>query len=373
MFAQKTEVWRRTMRVMPVCSYTSLAHTPMLAAMDWLNYHHFMYFWVVAKEGTIVKASEKLLLAQPTISGQIHRLENALGVKLFAKHGRKLTLTESGHVAYRFADEIFSLGREFMGALKGRPSNKSLRLIVGVAEVLPPSLVRRFLQPAFALGQDISIVCRADKTTEEFLAELALHRVDVVISDGPVGPGVAVRAFSHLLGECGTTFVAAPEIAKKLRKQFPSLLDGAPFLLPGETSAVRRALDGWFDSKGIRPRIVAECDDTALAKDMGGSGMGVFVIPSVIEAEVKKQYGTEVVGRTLNLRQQFYAISGERKIKHPAVVAIREAARLLIFGDNGQAPTRGAPTPRGEKSTGAGIQPASAPARAVHSIRADAV
>src|SRR5947208_7204225 len=183
--------------------------------MEWLNYHHLLYFWVVAREGSIVRASEELRLAHPTISGQIHRLEDVLGEKLFMRRGRNLVLTESGRVAFRYADEIFSLGREFVDTLKGRASGKPLRLVVGVADVLPPSLVRRFLEPAFRLGQPVQVICRADKSVQEFLAELALHRVDVVLSDGPAAPGIAVRAYSHLLGECGTPFCAAPAIANK--------------------------------------------------------------------------------------------------------------------------------------------------------------
>ena len=303
----------------------------MLPLMEWLNYHHFLYFWVVAKEGTIVKASEKLKLAHPTISGQIHRLEDSLGVKLFARRGRRLVLTEAGQVAFRYAEEIFSLGREFVDVLGGRPSARAVRLIVGVAGMLPPSLVRRFLEPAFSLGNDIQIVCRTDKSVDEFLAELVLHRVDVVISDAPVSSGVAVRAYSHLLGECGTTFLAEPALAKKLRRKFPFSLAGAPFLMPGSLSAVRRALLEWFDANSLKPTVVAECDDSALTKDLGSAGKGVFSTPTVIEAEVKRQYGVEVVGRTDGVRQQFYAISGERKLRHPAVVAICEAARLLIF------------------------------------------
>ncbi|MBZ0135484.1 MAG: transcriptional activator NhaR [Planctomycetes bacterium] len=299
--------------------------------MEWLNYHHFMYFWVVAKEGSIVKASEKLLLAHPTISGQIHRLEESLGVKLFAKRGRRLVLTEAGQTAYRYADEIFSLGNEFVDAIQGRGSNRELRLVVGVADVLPPSLVRRFLEPAFELDHGIQIVCRSDKSLDEFLAELALYRVDVVIADRPASPTLAVRVFSHLLGECDTTFFATPALAKSLRRKFPGSLDGAPFLLPGSPSAVRRSLEDWFDNTGIRPLLIAACDDSALTKDFGSHGKGVFVAPSVIEPEVKRQYNVAVVGRTADVRQQFYAISVERKIKHPAVKAITEAARDEIF------------------------------------------
>jgi LysR family transcriptional activator of nhaA len=299
--------------------------------MEWLNYHHLLYFWMVAKEGSIVRACQELHLAHPTISGQIHRLEEVLGEKLFLRRGRNLVLTEAGRVAFRYADEIFSLGREFVDTLKGRASGRPLRLVVGIADVLPPSLVRRFLEPAFRLGHPVRVICRADKSTEDFVAELALHRVDVVISDGPAGGGIPVRAFSHPLGECGTTFFAAPELAGPLRRKFPTSLDGAPFLLQGAPSAVRRSLEQWFDAEQVRPTIVAEVDDSALAKDFGKAGMGVFAAPTVIEAEVRQQYGVQVVGRAESVRQSFYAISVERKIKHPAVVAIREAARQDIF------------------------------------------
>jgi LysR family transcriptional activator of nhaA len=299
--------------------------------MEWLNYHHLLYFWVVAKEGSIVRASKELRLAHPTISGQIHRLEENLGEKLFARRGRNLVLTEVGRVAFRYADEIFSLGREFVDTLKGRASGKPLRLIVGVADVLPPSLVRRFLDPAFRLDHAVQIVCRADKSVEDFIAELALHRVDVVIADGPAGPGIPIRAFNHLLGECGTTFFAAPRLAASARRKFPRSLDGTPFLLPGAPSAVRRALEQWFNAQDIHPRVVGEFDDSALAKDFGREGMGIFAAPTVIEAEVREQYRVRVVGRSEAVRQQFYAISVERKIRHPAVAAVCEAARRDLF------------------------------------------
>jgi LysR family transcriptional regulator, transcriptional activator of nhaA len=299
--------------------------------MEWLNYHHLLYFWMVAKEGSIVRASEELRLAHPTISGQIHRLEEVLGEKLFTRTGRQLVLTEAGRIAFRYADEIFSLGREFVDTLKGRASGRPLRLVVGVADVLPPSLVRRFLEPAFRLGHAVRVVCRADKSVEEFIAELALHRVDVVIADGPAGAGIPVRAFSHLLGECGTTFLAAPKLAASIRRDFPRSLDGTPFLLPGAPSAVRRALEQWFNAQDVQPRIVAEFDDSALAKDFGREGMGVFAVPMVIEPEVRREYRVRVVGRSEAVCQQFYAISVERKIKHPAVAAVCEAARKDIF------------------------------------------
>jgi LysR family transcriptional activator of nhaA len=299
--------------------------------MEWLNYHHLLYFWVVAKQGSIVRAGEELRLAHPTISGQIHRLEDVLGEKLFVRRGRNLVLTESGRVAFRYADEIFTLGREFVDTLKGRASGKPLRLVVGVADVLPPSLVRRFLEPAFRLGLPIKVICRADKSVQEFLAELALHSVDVVIADGPAGSGSPVRAFNHPLGECGTSFFATPTLAAKIRRKFPRSLDAKPFLLPGAPSTVRRTLEHWFDAQDIRPHIVAELDDSALAKEFGEHSLGVFAAPTVIEAEILRRYRVRVVGRSETVRQQFFAISVERKIKHPAVVAICEAARQDIF------------------------------------------
>jgi LysR family transcriptional activator of nhaA len=278
-----------------------------------LNYHHLLYFWVVAKQGSIVRASDELRLAPPTISGQIHRLEEVLGDKLFVRRGRNLTLTEVGRMAFRYADEIFTLGREFVDTLQTRSSGKSLQLVVGVADVLPASLVRRFLNPAFRLAEPVQIICRADKSLKEFIAELALHRVDVVLADGPAGPGLAVRAFSHLLGECGTTFFAAPRLAGSLRRKFPASLAGAPFLMS---------------------------DDNALTKDFGEEGMGVFAAPRVIEAEILRQYRVAVVGHSDHVRQQFYAISVERKVKHPAVIAICESARQDIF-ERKPATTRG--------------------------------
>ena len=300
--------------------------------MEWLNYHHLQYFWMVAKEGSIARASEVLRLAHPTISGQIHKLEEVLGEKLFARRGRNLVLTEAGRVAFRYADEIFSLGREFVDTLKGRASGRPIRLVVGVADVLPASLVRRFLEPAFHLDQPVRVICRADKSVDEFVAELALHRVDVVLADGPAGSGVPVRAFSHPLGECGTSFFAAPKLASSMKRRFPRSLDGVPFLLPGAPSTVRRSLEQWLVSQDVHPTIVAEFDDSALAKAFGMAGLGVFAAPTIIESEVLQQYAVRVIGRSEEVRQQFYALSVERRIKHPAVVAISKSAREDIFG-----------------------------------------
>jgi LysR family transcriptional activator of nhaA len=299
--------------------------------MEWLNYHHLLYFWVVAREGSIVAAGRELRLAQPTISGQIRRLEEVLGQKLFTRQGRKIVLTEEGRVAFRYADEIFGLGREFLDTVKGRPNSRPIRLVVGVSDALAKSVVKRILEPVFGLGKDVQVVCRDDRSVEAFMGELVQNEVDVVLSDAPAGPGSPVRAFSHLLGECGTAFFAAPVLAKRLRRDFPRSLDGAPFLAPGIDSTLRRALRGWFESRNLRPRVVAELDDAALAKIFGEAGLGVFVAPDVIEKEVCERYHVRVVGRAETLFQRVYAISLERKVKHPGVVAICEAARKSVF------------------------------------------
>jgi LysR family transcriptional activator of nhaA len=300
--------------------------------MEWLNYHHLLYFWAVAKEGSVTRASKALRLASPTISGQIHRLEEVLGEKLFTRKGRSLEMTDVGRTAFRYADEIFSLGRELLDSVKGRDASRPLSLVVGVSDVLAKSMVHRILEPAFHLGQEVRIVCREARSTESFMADLALRAVDLVLADAPAGASTSVRAFSHRLGECGTTFFATPSIARSRRRGFPQSLDGAPFLLPGGRSTLRRLLDEWLEARDLRPKIVAELDDAALLKVFGEAGLGIFAAPDVLEEEVRKRYRVHVVGRAPDLRQRFYAISVERKIENPAVAAICEAARTRIFG-----------------------------------------
>src|SRR5215831_3288736 len=251
--------------------------------MEWLNYHHLLYFWVVAKEGSLARASQELRLAHPTISGQIHRLEEALGEPLFTRQGRHLVLTEVGRMAFRYAEEIFSLGREFLDTVKGRASGQPLRLVVGVSDVLPKAMVHRMLEPAFRLAEPVRVICREGHSTEAFLGELAVHAVDVVLADAPAGPGTAVRAFNHLLGESGTTFFAAPQLARSCRRRFPRALDGVPFLLPGSNSMLRRLLEQWFASQAIRPQTVGEPDDPALAQFLGEAALGVLAVPRIVE------------------------------------------------------------------------------------------
>jgi LysR family transcriptional activator of nhaA len=299
--------------------------------MEWLNYHHLLYFWVVAREGGVARACEELSLSQPTISAQIHALEESLGEKLFARAGRNLVLTEVGRVVFRYADEIFALGRELTDALKGRSPGRPVRFVVGVADVLPKLIAYRLLEPALKMAEPIRVVCREDKP-ERLLAELAVHGLDLVLADAPTGPTVKIQAFNHLLGECGVTVFGTAQVAATYRRGFPQSLTGAPFLLPTDNTTLRRSLDQWFDAEGIHPLVVGEFEDIALLKTFGQTGAGLFAAPSVIEAEVRRQYGVQIVGRVETVRERFYAISVERKLKHPAVVAIAEAARQKLFG-----------------------------------------
>lgn len=300
-------------------------------AMEWLNYHHLLYFWMVAKHGGIAKAGAELRLRPPTLSAQLRQLEEALGEKLFVRDGRRLVLTEFGRVVYGYADEIFSLGREMLDTVKGRGGPKGLRLVVGVADAVPKLVALRLLRPALALPEPLRIVCREDRH-DKLVAALALHELDVVISDAPTASGLGVRAFNHLLGECGVTFLAGRRIAASLRGRFPKSLDGAPLLLPTDDTALRRSLETWFEAQGLRPRVVGEFEDSALLKAFGQDGVGVFAVPTIIEKDIVAPHGVRVVGRTDKVRERFYAISAERRLKNPAVVALTEAARERLFG-----------------------------------------
>ncbi len=304
--------------------------------MQWLNYHHLLYFWTVAREGSVVRAAEALSLTQPTISGQIRALEDALGEKLFERAGRRLVLTEVGRLVFRYADEIFTLGRELLDTLNDRPTGRPYRLVVGIADVMPKLIVRRLIEPALALPEGVQVICREDKT-ERLLAALSLHELDVVLADTPMGPGVSVRAFNHLLGESPVSILGTRALAQKLRRNFPRSLDQAPILLPTENTVVRRSLDQFFAANDVRPRIVGEIEDSALLKSFGEAGMGVFPAPAVIEQDVCRQFGVQVIGRLEGVRERFYAISVEKKLKHPAVVAISENARRQLFEPHGEA------------------------------------
>ncbi len=298
--------------------------------MTWLNYHHLHYFWMAAREGSITAACQRLHLAQPTVSGQIKSLERSLKAKLFERQGRSLVLTETGRVVYRYADEIFTLGRELQDAVAGHAAGGRLRFVVGVADTLPKLIVHRLLEPALHLvGEDLQVTC-IDGDPDRLLAQLAIHELDLVISDYPANPRLGMRAFNHPLGDCGVTFFATADLARRYARGFPQSLDGAPFLLPAGNAAVRRAAEQWFEDIGIRPSIKGEFSDSALLKAFGARGEGLFLAPTLVEEDVQRMYGVAVVGREERIRERFYAISVEKRLAHPAVVAITQAARAKL-------------------------------------------
>jgi len=294
--------------------------------MEWLNYHHLLYFWTVAREGGLAPAGRKLRLSHPTLSQQIHQLEDRLGEKLFARSGRRLALTEMGRVVYRYAEEIFALGAEMLDTVKGRPTGQTARLTVGISDAVPKRVVRRILQPALQRPDAVRLVCR-ENSLDRLLADLAVYAFDVLIADAPVPAGSPVRAFSHLLGRSGVTFFGTPGLARRLRKGFPRSLDGAPVLLHTDNTALRRSLDRWLDARRLRPWVVAEFEDDALLAAVGAGGMGLFPAPTVVEDEVRRQLKVSVVGRIEDVQMEFYALSVERRIRNPFVAAICDTAR----------------------------------------------
>lgn len=297
-----------------------------------INYNHLHYFWVVAREGSVAKAAELLHLTPQTVSGQIGFLEEGLHNALFRRQGRSLVLTEVGQVVYRYADEVFGLAGELIDVLNGKLPGGPMLFTVGVADVVPKLVAYRILEPALTTAQPVRIVCR-EARLDELIADLAIHKLDMVLADAPLSAGLNVKAFNHFLGESGITFFGSEARAVALSEGFPRSLHGAPLLMPGAHTALRRGLDQWFESEGISPAVVGEFDDSALMKAFGQAGAGVFPAPSAIEREVREQYGVRVVGRTNRVRERYYAISAERRLKHPAVVAVSEAARSVLGPD----------------------------------------
>ena len=295
--------------------------------MEWLNYHHLLYFYIVAREGSIARATEVLNLTQPTISAQLRALEESLGEKLFEKSGRKLVLTEIGNVVYRYADEIFTLGRELRDTVRGRPTARTPRLIVGLADVVPKLVAFRLLEPAFRMTPRVEVVIR-EEAPSRLLAALALHELDLVISDAPAGGAAGLKAFSHLLGESSVTFFSANSPA--LKRQFPRSLDGEPVLLPASGTELRRMLDHFFETNDIRPELVGEFDDSALMNISGQAGLGAFPGPTALAREISHEYSVKAIGILDTVRVRFYVVSPERRIKHPAVIAITEGGRKLF-------------------------------------------
>jgi LysR family transcriptional activator of nhaA len=294
--------------------------------MEWFSYQHLYYFWVVATEGSIVAACKRLHLSQPTVSAQIRALERTLGETLFDRVGKRLVLTEEGKLAAHYAEGIFSLGREFVETLKGRSAGRRPHLRIGVVDVLPKRIVRAILEPVFREFADIRLICREDKADVLFL-ELAAQKLDALLTDTPLAPGSPVRAFNHLLAETGTSFFAPAALARRIRKGFPASLQGMPMLLPMENAGLRRSLDQWLDGHGIRPKIIGEFQDSELLDAFGMAGHGVFLGPTLAEAEVRRRSGAVIVGRAPEVRSPIYLISPEKRVRHAAVAHMLEAAR----------------------------------------------
>jgi LysR family transcriptional activator of nhaA len=300
--------------------------------MRHLNYGHLLYFWTVAREGSVARASQVLHVTPQTISGQISTLEESIGDKLFRRVGRRLVLSEMGKVVLEYANEIFETGAELAEVVRnGTPRGPTI-FNVGITDVVPKLIAARVLKPALALEAPVRIVCMEGKL-EALLADLAVHRLDMVLSDRPAPEGLNIRAFSHRLGESGVSFFAESSTARRLRKGFPGSLENAGLLLPTSNTALRRSIDSWMERHSLTPHVSAEFEDSALLKAFGQAGKHVFPGPSVLETQIKLQYRVSVVGRTEEIREVFYAISPERRLKHPAATAISESARTELFVD----------------------------------------
>ena len=298
--------------------------------MAHLNYKHLHYFWAVATEGSIAAAAKRLHVTPQTISGQLRTLEQQIGAALFRKAGRKLVLTETGRVTLSYAGPMFELAGELAKVLSDGVIGRAVQFKVGIAMVVPKLIAYRILAPALELPDPIQIICH-EAPLESLLADIAIHKLDLVLTDAPMSPAHHVRAYNHLLGESGLTFFAGRRASTRYRRDFPRCLDGKPFLFPSKSSALRGALANWFDSQGVHPRMVAEFEDTALMNAFGEAGAGAFALPTAIEEDVRRRYRVAAIGRTLDIKERFYVISAERRLKHPSVVAITNAARTRLF------------------------------------------
>jgi len=299
--------------------------------MSWLNYHHLLYFWTVVQEGSVSKAATKLRLSQPTVSAQVRMLEASLGQPLFARKGRAQVLTDVGRVVHRYADEIFSVGRELLETLEGRSLGRGIQLTVGVANAVPKLLVYRLLRPAIQQPESIRLVCREDNP-EQLIGQLVTYALDVVVANTPAPGYLPVKLFNHSVGESATSFFAPAALAARTRRRFPRSLQDAPIVLPTTNNPLRRALEEWFDREGIRPRVEGEFEDSALMNVFGQAVGCIFPAPTAIERDVSRLYGVRIVGRTDAVRERYYVISAERRLKHPGVVAMTTAARGQLFG-----------------------------------------
>lgn len=298
--------------------------------MSHLNYNHLLYFWTVAKEGSIARASETLHITPQTISGQIKVLENSMGTSLFNRSGRGLTLSETGRMVSIYAEEIFSLGSELTQTIKNKTTANTKELVVGIVDSIPKLVAFKTLAPCLKLDDDIKIVC-LEGDLENLLAQLSVHKIELVLSDRPVPSGLSVKAYNHLLGESKISFFAHKSIANNYNEDFPNSLNNAPMLLPLPSTPLRRSLDDWFESNDISPKIVAEFGDSALLKAFGEAGIGLFPGPDAISDHIEKMYDAEKIGSLDSVKESYYAISPERKLKHPGVKEITDFARSNIF------------------------------------------
>ena len=295
-----------------------------------VNYKHLHYFWTVAKEGGIARASERLHITPQTISGQLSLLETHFGAALFNRVGRNLEITEVGSQVLNYADEIFSLGNELEQMMHHLPSDLPQSFRVGVVDVVPKSIAHHILLPALQMTDNARMVCR-EADLDTLLAELTLHRLDLVIADRPIPATVSTRSFSHKLGQCAVSFFATEKLQKQLSTNFPNCLNGAPILLPSRGNQLRSSLDQWFNKHRIHPRIVAEFDDSALMKTFGQEGVGVFIAPTAIEEELVQQLNVKIIGQTNEIKESFYAISVEKRIVNPIVSAVIDSANKMLF------------------------------------------
>jgi LysR family transcriptional activator of nhaA len=301
--------------------------------MEWLNFHHLRYFWMVARKGGVRKAAEELHVSQPSISAQLKLLEESLGQKLFRRSGRNLVLTEVGQLVLNYADEIFSAGRELMNAVKQRPGKHPVRLNIGLTDAFPKLIAWRILQAAFRADEPVHVVCREGEIGP-LVNHLQAHRLDIVLADEPASSTLKAKTFNHALGDSGITFCAVPALAAKLRRNFPESLNGAPALLPATNMGMRAALETWFDTNGIRPRLIGEFEDSALMEVCSAGGRGFTVVHSVVDRTALKHYDLRVIAKVKECRSQFYAITAERREKHPAAVANTEHAYANLFADS---------------------------------------
>jgi len=298
--------------------------------MERVNYQHLYYFWAVAKYGSVSAACEILHLAQPTISGQLAVFEQSVGTKLLRKEGRKLVMTETGRAVFHYADEIFELGREMKHMLKGHEAERGLRLTIGISDAIPKLIAYRLMEPVLQLSNPKQVHCVEDKT-DRLLIEIGLHSIDMVLCDVPATPAVGTRLFNHFLGGSNVAVFAAPELAGRYRSDFPRSLNGAPFLLPTTNTALRRSLDQWFDEQEISPMIQAEIEDSALLKTAGAAGVGLFFSSKIVAGAIQRQYGAEMLGEVKGVVERFYAITAQRRMKHPLVELILKSAEHGMF------------------------------------------